>query len=167
MQTSEQRDEGIFGERFLQVPPIRWGRLLLGVGIGLTAMYYLDPRSGAYRRSIARDRLNRLSNRSADMGGKQARNLRNRLFGLIAEGTRRIQGEPVVSDRRLADRIRSRLGRVIGHPSAVEIDVSDGCVTTRGKLDPETALRALAAIRRVRGVLAVEDKIERAGGLVV
>jgi hypothetical protein len=139
----------------------RWRTLLLGFGLGAAAAYYLDIRSGPYRRSIARDQLAHLANRSALEGGRQARNLRNRLFGFLARGARRIQGEPAVSDRKLAERIRSRLGRVLLHPSAIEVDVTHGHVRTRGKLEHEAALRSLAAIRGVRGVLTVEDQIER------
>lgn len=139
----------------------RWGTLLLGFGLGAATMYYLDIRSGPYRRSLARDQLVHMANRSVIVGGKQARNFRNRLFGFLARGARQIQGEPAVSDRKLAERIRSRLGRVLLHPSAIELDVAHGHVTTRGKLEHEAALRTLAAIRGVRGVLTVEDNIER------
>ncbi len=137
------------------------GSLLTGMGVGAALMYFLDPRLGPYRRGIARDRATSVANRSMALAEKQARNARNHLQGLVAETRKALRGEEPVSDRKLADRIRSKMGRVLLHPSSVEIEVSDGRVIAKGRLQQDLAQRVLSTIRRVRGVHAVDDRVER------
>jgi osmotically-inducible protein OsmY len=137
------------------------GSLLTGMGVGAALMYFLDPRLGPYRRGIARDRTASFASRSVALAEKQARNARNHIQGLVAETRRAIRGEEPVSDRKLADRIRSKIGRVLLHPSQVEIEVIDGRVVAKGKLRHEHAQRVVSNIRRIRGVHAVDDRVER------
>jgi osmotically-inducible protein OsmY len=124
-------------------------------------MYFLDPRLGPYRRGIARDRTTSIANRSIALAEKQARNARNHLQGLVAETRKALRGEEPVNDRKLAERIRSKIGRVLLHPSAIEIEVMDGRVVAKGKLKQDQAQRVVSVIRRVRGVHGVEDLVER------
>ncbi|HWO23852.1 MAG TPA: SRPBCC family protein [Kofleriaceae bacterium] len=58
-------------------------------------------------------------------------------------------------------RVRARLGRVVSHPSAIEISVRRGTLTLRGSVLVEEGDRAVRALRRVQGVYAVVDKIAR------
>lgn len=124
-------------------------------------MYFLDPRLGPYRRGVARDRTASLANRSVVLAEKQARNARNHLQGVLAEARKLIQVEEPVSDRKLGDRIRARIGRVTPQAGAIEVEVRAGVVVAKGRLKREIAQRVLSAIRRVRGVSSVEDRIER------
>ncbi len=137
------------------------GSLLTGMGVGAALMYFLDPRLGPYRRGIARDRTVSITNRSVALAEKQARNARNHIQGIIAETRKALRGEEPVSDQKLADRIRSKIGRVLLHPSAVDIEVRDGRVVAKGKLQEDLAQRVVSTIRRVRGVHAVDDHFER------
>lgn len=61
--------------------------LLYGVGIGAGLMYLLDPNQGRRRRALLRDKLIALSNDAGDALGSQARHLRNRAQGVIAEAS--------------------------------------------------------------------------------
>jgi hypothetical protein len=137
------------------------GSLLTGMGVGAALMYFLDPRLGPYRRGIARDKTTSIANRSIALAEKQARNARNHLQGLVAETRQALRGEEPVNDRKLADRIRSKIGRVLLHPSAVAIEVVDGRVIAKGRLQQDLAQRVVSTIRRVRGVHAVDDQVER------
>jgi osmotically-inducible protein OsmY len=92
---------------------------------------------------------------------KKTRNARNHLQGFVSEARKLVQGEESVDDRKLTDRIRSKLGRVLLHPSDIEILVANGRVVARGKLERDAAQRALSTIRRIRGVDQVDDQLER------
>src|SRR5690606_15973204 len=76
--------------------------------------------------------------------------------------------EEAVPDRKLTDRIRARLGRVVSHPHAVRVTVEDGCVTVSGPILAHEAPRLLDTIRDVPGVREVENRLqvyERAGNI--
>ncbi len=153
----DQRDQG----SVVGVTGQTMGSLLAGMGVGVALMYFLDPRLGPRRRSVARDKTASLANRSIEVAEKQARNARNHLHGMVAEARKLVQGEEPISDRQLADRIRSKIGRVLLHPSSVEVEVIDGRVVAKGKLNRSAAQRVISTIRRVRGVHAVDDRVER------
>jgi osmotically-inducible protein OsmY len=124
-------------------------------------MYFLDPRLGRYRRGVARDRAVSFAHRSVVLAEKQALNARNHLRGALAEAQQLIRLEEPVSDRKLGERVRSRIGRVTPQASTIELDVHAGVVVAKGRLKREHAQRVLSAISRVRGVTAVKDRIER------
>jgi len=59
--------------------------LLVGMGLGASLMYILDPDKGARRRALLRDKLVAFSNDAADAVASKSRHLRNRAQGVIAE----------------------------------------------------------------------------------
>jgi hypothetical protein len=139
----------------------RLGSVIVGAGIGAALMYYLDPRLGARRRGIMRDKAIGLTNRTRGRTEKTGRNLGNHLRGAVLETFKWLTGEPPVTDSRLAERVRSKIGRLLEHPSSIEIEVRKGHILARGQLAPDSATRVINRIRRIRGVEDVEDRIER------
>jgi len=133
--------------------------ILIGVALGSAAMYLLDPRQGNRRRAITQDRLRSLASRSSIRAGKTYRHLRNKLQGTISQVAGALLPEAVVSDRKLADRIRSTIGRLIPHPHVVDFAVHGGCVTVRGDLKPHEAGQVVQAVERISGVIAVDNQI--------
>jgi uncharacterized membrane protein len=142
-------------------------RLLFGGAIGAAAMYFLDPHSGRRRRARTKDKLVH-AGRVLDRAGRvTARDAQQRVSGLIA-GTRRLFGHEEVPDEVLVGRVRAALGRVVSHPHALEVFVSNGHVAVSGPILAHEARLLLRTIRAVGGVRAVSDELsvhEEAGNI--
>lgn len=133
--------------------------MVTGAGIGVGLMYLFDPVEGGRRRAVIRDRATRFLHRTRDAAGATARDAGYRARGLVAEVRGRLtEGE--VPDEVLVQRVRSRMGRVVSHPRAVEVSASGGRVTLLGPILRDEAAHLLAEVRRVRGVRDVEDRLE-------
>jgi hypothetical protein len=124
-------------------------------------MYLLDPDRGARRRALVRDKLVRASHKTADGLDALSRDVGNRARGAAAEVQGRMRGEDV-DRRRLTERVRAELGRVVSHPRSIDVSASDdGSVCLIGPILSNEADAALSAISSVRGVRSVEDRLER------
>ncbi|WP_437626852.1 SRPBCC family protein [Sorangium sp. So ce1151] len=129
----------------------------LGFGAGL--MYTLDPDRGSRRRSIARDKAVSFAHRTGALLDESARDLRNRSRGVVAE-TGAIFRQEAAPDAVLSDRVRAKLGRVVSHPHAIDVEVLDGCVTLRGPVLAQEVDDLLAAVSGVDGVTRVSNALE-------
>jgi hypothetical protein len=129
-------------------------------GLGAAAMYFLDPARGTRRRHMLADEVVRTRRvlgegvRSAGLG------LRNRAVGMTAKARRRFAAEEVGDDV-IAERVRAKLGRVVSHPSAIDVSVTDGRASLMGLVLADEAERLLDHVRSVRGVHEIEDRLER------
>jgi uncharacterized membrane protein len=132
--------------------------MLAGIGLGASVAYLLDPATGRRRRASVRDRVARAANRSGEAIGATSRDLANRARGLAALTARR---GGVSFDDVITERVRSKLGRYVSHPRAVEVDTDRGVVSLRGPILAREAERLLRAVWRVRGVTGVDDRLER------
>ena len=137
------------------------GKLLLfgGIGLGAGLMYALDPDRGKRRRARLRDKAAHAMNRASDDLSKASRDMSNRARGLVAEARTLFKSEQVFDDV-LAARVRSRLGRAVSHPHALEVQASEGRVTLRGPVLAREVDRLLCRVSRVRGVREVENQLE-------
>ena len=135
--------------------------LLAGVAIGAGTMFLLDPDRGGRRRALIRDKAARAANKTTDGLDALRRDVGNRARGTAA--TLRVMLDQSRPDaRKLIERVRAELGRVVSHPRAIDVSVlHDGCVGLTGPVLTSEADAALAAIARVRGVATVEDNLER------
>lgn len=162
MEASREQRQSPVSEVSLQRARVGVGAsFLAGAAIGSVLMYFLDPRSGAYRRSIARDRISSTSRTAATTTGKRIRHLRNQLGGLVVASTEWFRSPAADSDRKVADRIRTRLGRVTQHMNAVAVEVRNGEVLLSGRLPDDEAIRVVAETREIQGVKGVKDEIKR------
>jgi hypothetical protein len=82
-------------------------------------------------RALVRDQAIHLSRQLACHWDKAMRDLDNRLSG-VAAGFQNLTHSQPVSDEVLEERVRSKLGRSVSHPRAIDISVRDGRVTLRG-----------------------------------
>jgi gas vesicle protein len=138
-----------------------WTPLLTGAAIGAGAMFLLDPNRGGRRRALIRDQAVRASRKTTDALDALGHDAANRARGLAAESWTAMRGETVDS-RKLVERVRAELGRVVSHPRAIDVAASeDGCVCLTGPILSEEADDAVAAIGSVRGVCSVEDQLDR------
>jgi hypothetical protein len=132
-------------------------RVLTVAAAGAGLMYLLDPDGGRRRRAQVRDRLVSAAHRTGDAMDSTSRDVTNRARGVVAELRGRLSNVHVGDDV-LRERVRARIGTVVGHPSAIEVSVADGSVTLRG---PVLADEVDRLMRRVRGVSGVREAINQ------
>jgi len=141
--------------------------VLFATGLGAGIMYFLDPGDGARRRALVRDKTVHLVHRSGALFGKGVRDLKNRSQGVLAE-TKSIFEREEVSDERLEERVRAKLGRAVSHPHAIEVKVERGHVTLSGPVLDREMNPLLSSVAKVPGVCSVENQLEghrRAAGV--
>ena len=138
-----------------------WLMFTTGAAVGAGVMALLDPGRGSYRRALIRDQVVRASHKTADGLDALSRDVANRARGVAAEAWSAVHPERV-GPRKLEERVRAELGRVVSHPRAIDVTASDdGCVSLTGPVLSGEADRVIAAIRSVRGVCDVQDRLER------
>jgi hypothetical protein len=133
--------------------------LLNGLGLGLAAMYFFDPARGRYRQSLVRDQFTRLLNDAEHFVGVGWRDLRNRSAGWMAELSHG-SGYGETDDHTLEMRVRSKLGRAVSHPRALEVTAQQGTVRLSGPVLASEVECALECVRGVPGVHAVENQLQ-------
>lgn len=122
--TSQREEPADFG---------RIGMFVVGAIAGAGLSYLLDPRGGARRRALIRDKFLHAGRSARTYGGKLARRARNEVRGEFEERKAwwRERGEQIDDDV-LAERVRAQLGHVLSHPGAIDVIARDGIVTLRG-----------------------------------
>jgi hypothetical protein len=134
-------------------------RLFGAMGAGAAFMYFLDPNTGGRRRALVRDQVVHAAHKTGDAVDATSRDLSNRARGVVADLRGRLDGDDV-SDTTLQERVRARIGAVVGHASALQATVSDGLVTLSGPILADDVDRLLRRVRAVRGVRGVDDRLE-------
>jgi hypothetical protein len=129
-----------------------------GIGIGAAAMYVLDPEAGTKRRALAHDKMTEARIKMRSAAGVTARDLGNRSAGILAEVRSRLS-EKEVDDAVLEGRVRSKLGFLVRHPSAITTQVSNGRVVLSGPVLSDEVQQLIDGARAVRGVTSVENKL--------
>lgn len=133
--------------------------LLGGVGLGAGLMYLLDPDGGRRRRALARDKAvhglkvsgKALRRTSVDVG--------NRTRGLVAGAASRLR-KGNADDHKLEGRVRSKLGRHLSNPSALQVQCQDGFVILSGPVLASELDKVLAKVQKIKGVHEVESRLE-------
>lgn len=133
-------------------------RSLKWIAMGGALMYYLDPDRGRSRRAAARGRIAHLLNAIDHEIEVTSRDVVNRTLGLIAR-TRSVFRDDRASDAVIAARVRARLGREVSHPRPILVSAAGGHVTLTGDIPAAELGRLLKAVRSVRGVATVEDRL--------
>ena len=121
-------------------------------------MYLLDPTDGARRRTMIRDKANHWLSETGDFFRRTGRHLANRSRGMAHETASMFQREDV-SDRQLAERIRSRIGH-LRQQSMVNIAAVDGRVTITGSCTPSDVDSLLAVVQSTPGVASIVNLLD-------
>jgi BON domain len=135
------------------------GKLIAGMVVGAGTMYLLDPDRGARRRSLLRDQGVHVGHKLGDGLAATARDARNRAAGAAAELRSRFRQDQADDDI-LHERIRSAIGRVVSHPSAISVTVSEGRVTLTGHVRADEVDDLIERVQRVRGLSEVRNELE-------
>jgi hypothetical protein len=125
----------------------------IGAGAGL--MFLLDPDRGGRGRGFIGDKALHVAKFFGGRVQRQSRDLANRAQGVAAETSARAR-QQAVSDEVLAERVRSKIGRAVTHPRAIEATADRGIVELRGAVLRSERRRAIRAAESVRGVRAVQ-----------
>ena len=136
-----------------------WLTFLIAAGCGAGLMYFYDPRCGRRRRSLARDQMMAAGNRAARQLDRTLKHTRNRMRGIMAETASHFRHDEPLDDV-LVERIRSKMGRVVTSPSAIEVKACDGHVELRGEVQAEEVEALMACIRNVPGVCSVDNQLD-------
>jgi osmotically-inducible protein OsmY len=134
-------------------------RLLTVAAAGAGVMYLLDPDGGQRRRARVRDGLVRAAHRTGDAVDATSRDVGHRARGVVAELRSRLVNVEV-SDGVLYERVRARIGSVVGQSGAVEATVVDGRVSLRGPVLADDVDRLVRRVRSVPGVREVIDQLD-------
>jgi uncharacterized membrane protein/gas vesicle protein len=138
-----------------------WKKWLAGAAVGAVAMYIADPETGRRRRALARDKAQRLVNKTGDALDATTKDLSNRVQGIRAEASRRLFGSSRVSDDQLlVERVRAKLGRAVSHPHAVKVEAQQGRVTLSGPILAHEKEQLMEVVRDVPGVVDVVDNLQ-------
>jgi osmotically-inducible protein OsmY len=135
---------------------------LSGAAMGAGLMFLLDPDRGNRRRALARDQMTSVGRRAGDQLGAKARHLGNRARGLVASTRARFQADQP-DDEVVSERVRAELGRIVGHAGSVVVGVEHGVVALSGSITGSEREALIGAVRQVRGVRDVEDRLETQG----
>jgi hypothetical protein len=135
----------------------RW-TFIAGIGVGATAMYFLEPSAGR-RRAMLRDKSVWAVKKGARFSARGSRDLANRTKGAVLEIAGRVS-ERRPSDEVLGERVRSRLGRIVSNPGAIEAVSSEGRITLRGTVLKAELDRLLRGVAGVRGVHSVTNELD-------
>jgi hypothetical protein len=130
-----------------------------GVTAGVGLMYFLDPDQGRRRRALVRDQMVHAAHKTTDAMDATSRDIANRAKGAVAELRGRLRNEEV-SDDVLRERVRTRVGAVIGYASSIDVTVSDGRVTLSGPVLDHEIDRLLRRVAAVRGVKEVQSRLD-------
>ncbi|MGE5246073.1 MAG: BON domain-containing protein [Betaproteobacteria bacterium] len=133
---------------------------LAGLGAGMGVMYFADPQEGRRRRARLRDLVVHTAHTLQDAAGVASRDMDNRLVGLAARTAAALAAAPAPSDEVLAARVRTRLGRLVSHPSALDVTASAGRVTLSGPVFEAEVRQLIEGVRAVPGVAGVDTRLE-------
>jgi hypothetical protein len=146
--------------------------VLAGVAAGASAIFFLDPKSGARRRALVCDQFRHQSSvlpRYVVRGTRAAAGpLRGALHG-IRGALATCQPEPAIDDAELKHRVESELGRHSNVPlGELNIDAADGIVRIRGTAPhAQTAESIVNETAKVHGVRAVISLMRMSDGTPV
>jgi hypothetical protein len=130
---------------------------LAGVSAGL--MYLFDPNLGKRRRSLVRDQIvhgMKKLRRAADV---TLSDMENRAYGTYCE-CRSLFRRADSSDDIVADRVRSKMGRYVSHPAAIDVEVYDGRITLSGPILADEVPALLNVVKTINGVEEVENCLD-------
>jgi hypothetical protein len=130
-------------------------------GLGAGLMYLFDPGRGNRRRALIRDKVVGASHKAGNAIQATSCDLSHRAAGLVARSASLFKKNEEVSDDVLVERVRSKMGRIVSHPGAIEVTANDGQVTLKGPILAQEADRLISSVSSMRGVQGLDHQLER------
>ena len=123
-------------------------------------MFLLDPSRGRRRRAIIRDKATSYAGSSAEMVRKTTQDLRHRATGAYAATKSRLHRESGIPEQKLIGRIRSKMGRCLSNPHAVQVTANAGHVTLSGSVLAGEVQELIKCVRALPGVQSIDNFLE-------
>jgi hypothetical protein len=139
---------------------VRAGFLIAGAGLGAGCMFLMDPDRGRRRRVLLRDKTAGAYRDVRSSLEKAQTDLANRAHGVLARVKSAVEHEPV-EEAQLTARVRTKLGRLVSHPHAIDVVVRDGAITLSGAVLEYEAQELVSGVGTIRGVKSVCDHLVR------
>lgn len=163
----EQRREGMQREAHGSKPGLL--AFAVAAAVGAAIMYLFDPETGRRRRAQLRDKAEASRHDMQDLAEKQAKRITDRMQGIAAKVRSATGlGKPSADDDTVAERVRAEMGRLVGHPGAIDVAVVGGRVWLSGHILSSEHEALLAAVRGIAGVQDIDDRLtvhEEAGNV--
>lgn len=132
---------------------------IAGAGLGAAGMYFFDPRMGATRRAYVQEKLGHYAREAGDHLGGLVQEAAGRAFGTVMELRYQLDRR-TPPDRVLAARVKTKLGRSVTNPGAIDVSAHDGEVTLSGPILADDVDRALMGVRLIPGVARVVNHLD-------
>ncbi|HEY2932769.1 MAG TPA: BON domain-containing protein [Acidobacteriota bacterium] len=132
---------------------------ITATGLGAGLMYIMDPDIGRRRRALARDKAVRGWHKTEDTIEMTSRDFSNRAYGMLARASSAFSPREV-SDEVLTERIRSRMGRYVSHPGAIQVSTNNGQVTLQGDILSKEVEKLIAIVKGIHGVERVHNRLQ-------
>ena len=141
-----------------------YGLLVAALG-GVLAAFFLDPDTGAYRRSVARDRLAGLVRRGGRQLGRRARRAAADTAALRAKAAHLSDGPADLDDATLAQKVMTELFRDPAIPKgSINVSASAGLVQLRGEIEDAGLIDEIVGrVQAIDGVGEVESLLHLPG----
>jgi hypothetical protein len=130
-----------------------------GASLGAGLMYILDPDLGRRRRALIRDQCVGKLRSAASAIDKTRRDMRQRAQGVVSELRNIVTGDGA-PDVVVEERVRSKMGRFVSHPGAIDVAVHEGRVDLGGHILADEVQDFVSAVRGTRGVRAIENHLD-------
>lgn len=127
--------------------------------VGGVAMYLFDPDRGHRRRALMRDKLRHSGQKLESAIATTSGDLQNRAKGVRAAVEHLLNGE-TPNDQTLVARVRSKIGRIVSHPSSLEVSADNGVVTLSGPILEHELEELLECVSAVSGVSQVRNQLD-------
>jgi len=135
--------------------------MLGGLSLGALAMYLTDPERGPQRRAQAREALRGAVASTGGVLDVARRDLGTRVQGWRAQAdTALARGREQIDDQMLKTRVRQQIASAVTQPGAINVEARQGCVTLSGTVPKHERHYLLDSVRRVEGVVQVEDFLD-------
>lgn len=141
--------------------------ILIGAALGSAAMFFFDPQQGRRRRALVRDKVVKAETCVRDFVDAGTRDLASRGSAIRGRIGSRFTKKSATDDV-IAERVRSKMGRYVAHPGAIEVSVAAGRATLSGAVLAHEHVELLEAVRSVPGIEDVSDQLgvyETAAGI--
>ena len=139
--------------------------LIVAALAGALVAFFVDPETGGYRRSVARDRLAGLVRRGGRQLRRRARRAAADTAALRAKAAHLRDESTDLDDTTLAQKVMTELFRDPAMPKgAINVNASAGVVQLRGEIEePGLIEEILARVEAIDGVGEVENLLHLPG----
>jgi osmotically-inducible protein OsmY len=135
------------------------------VVLGAALTYFFDPKNGALRRNMARDRVLAFFRRRGRQAARAGRGVAAEAYGVKQRATHLREEPKTYDDQTLKAKVESEVFRPADAPKgAVDVNVENGVVFLRGQVEQQDVIEELEErVRAVEGVDEVENLLHLPG----